>query len=103
MELRPGLSVDEQKLRGFCARHGIRRLAAFGSVLSERFHPGSDIDLLVEFEPGRLPGLVALAAMELELSEFFAGREVELRTYEDLSRFFRDQVRASARPLYDAA
>lgn len=103
MELRPGLSVDEQRLSEFCSRHGIRRLAAFGSVLDERFRPDSDVDLLVEFEPGKLPGLVALAAMELELSGLFAGREVELRTYEDLSRHFRDQVRVSARSLYDAA
>lgn len=103
IELRPGLSVDEERLAAFCLRNGIRRLAAFGSVLDERFHPSSDVDLLGEFEPARLPGLVALAAMELELSELFAGREVELRTYEDLSWHFRDQVRASAKPLYDAA
>lgn len=103
MEIRPGLSVDENRLTGYCSRHGIRRLALFGSVLGDRFLPGSDIDLLVEFEPGQLPGLMTLAAMELELSELFAGREVELRTYEDLSRYFRDEVRTSARPLYDAA
>lgn len=103
MEIRPGLSVDEDRLSAFCSRHGIRRLAAFGSVLGDRFRPGSDVDLLVDFEPGRLPGLVTLAAMELELGELFAGREVELRTYEDLSRYFRDDVRASAKPLYDAA
>lgn len=103
MEIRPGLSVDEHRLTAYCSRHGIRRLALFGSVLGDRFLPGSDIDLLVEFEPGQLPGLMTLAAMELELSELFAGREVELRTYEDLSRYFRDEVRTSARPLYDAA
>lgn len=103
MEIRPGLSVDEEVLRDFCSRHGIRRLAAFGSVLGEQFRPDSDIDLLVEFEPGRLPGLVTLAAMELELGDLFERREVELRTYEDLSRYFRDEVRASAMPLYDAA
>jgi predicted nucleotidyltransferase len=103
MEIRPGLSFDEHQLTAYCSRHGIRRLAVFGSVLGDRFLPGSDIDLLVEFEPGQLPGLMTLAAMELELSELFAGREVELRTYEDLSRYFRDQVRSSARPLYDAA
>ncbi len=103
MEIRPGLSVDERRLTAYCSRHGIRRLALFGSVLGDRFLPGSDIDLLVEFEPGQLPGLMTLAAMELELSELFAGREVELRTYEDLSRYFRDEVRTSARPLYDAA
>jgi predicted nucleotidyltransferase len=103
MEIRPGLSVDERQLAAFCSQHGIRRLAAFGSVLGQGFDSESDIDLLVEFEARRLPGLVALAAMELELSELFGGREVELRTYEDLSRHFRDQVRASAKPLYDAA
>ncbi len=58
----------------------------------------SDVDILVEFKPGKTPGLLLLAQMELEL-EAALGRQVELRTYEDLSRYFRDEVAAVARPL----
>ena len=65
--------------------------------------PDSDVDLLVDFEPRRVPGLIRLARMERELSPLFGGREVELRTYTDLSRYFRDEVRAEALTLYDAA
>ncbi len=61
----------------------------------------SDVDILVEFKPGKTPGLLRLAQMELELDAAL-GRQVELRTYEDLSRFFRDEVTAIARPLYAA-
>jgi predicted nucleotidyltransferase len=93
--------VDEVVLDTFCRRHGVRRLAVFGSVLGERFSAGSDVDVLIEFEPGRVPGLVALSAMELELEEQF-GRKVDLRTYGDLSRYFRDDVRARAKEIYAA-
>lgn len=102
MEIRPGISAEDDVLRAFCRRHGVRRLALFGSVLRDDFRDDSDIDILVEFEPGRSPGLLTLASMELELGGLF-GREVELRTYEDLSRHFRDRVRASAQDLYAAA
>jgi predicted nucleotidyltransferase len=102
MEIRPGLAVPDEAVAEFCDRHGIRRLAVFGSALREDFRDDSDVDVLVEFQPGYAPGLLALAAMELELGELL-DREVELRTYEDLSRYFRDRVRASARELYAAA
>jgi predicted nucleotidyltransferase len=69
------------------------------SALREDFRPDSDIDLLVEFQPGDTPGLVRLAQMELELEDAL-GRQVELRTPEDLSPYFRDAVTASARPVY---
>ncbi len=101
MEIRPGVDVDDEALAEFATRHLIRRMAAFGSVLRPDFGPHSDIDVLVEFQPGQAPGLVGLAAMELELGALI-GREVELRTYYDLSRFFRDKVRDSARELYAA-
>lgn len=103
MEIRSDLSVDDRALAAFCRRHGIRRLALFGSVLRDDFTERSDVDVLVEFAPGRTPGLLRLAAMELELGRLVGGREVELRTYEDLSRQFRDGVRDSAVPLYAAA
>jgi predicted nucleotidyltransferase len=101
MELRPGLQLDEAALADFAARHGVRRLALYGSALRDDFNADSDIDILVEFHPGRTPGLFHLAQMELEL-EAAIGRTVELRTYEDLSPHFRDQVAATARALYAA-
>ena len=101
MELRPGLSLDDAFLAAFIGAHGIRHLALYGSALRDDFGPGSDIDLLVEFRPEYTPGLLHLAQMELELEEAL-GRTVELRTPEDLSPYFRDEVTATARPLYAA-
>lgn len=101
MELRPGIEVDDHVLDEFAHRHAIRRIAAFGSVLRGDFGPASDIDLLVEFEPDHVPGLLAIAGMEIEL-ERLLGRAVDVRTYGDLSRHFRDQVCATAQELYAA-
>jgi predicted nucleotidyltransferase len=98
---RPGLTIEDSVLDSFAERWGIRRLALYGSVLREDFGPSSDIDMLVDFLPDRTPGLLQLAQMELEL-EAALGRQVELRTYEDLSPFFRDNVAATARPVYAA-
>jgi predicted nucleotidyltransferase len=102
MELAPGATVDEHELRSFRRTHGIRSLRLFGSALRGELRPDSDIDLLVDFDPGRVPGLLSLAKLELELAELL-GRDVDLRTRADLSRHFRDQVTATARVLYDAA
>jgi uncharacterized protein len=101
VELRAGLTLDDDFVAAFAAAHGIRRIALYGSVLREDFRPDSDIDLLVEFQPGHTPGLLHLAQMELELEDAL-GRQVELRTPEDLGSYFRDAVIASARPLYAA-
>jgi hypothetical protein len=87
-------------LAPFCLRHGIRRVALFGSVLTGRARPDSDIDLLVEFEPGRSPGLIGIAALEVELSGLIGGRRVDLRTPQDLSEHFRDEVMRSALEQY---
>ncbi|MCY4090952.1 MAG: nucleotidyltransferase family protein [Caldilineaceae bacterium] len=94
------LSVPRADLAAFCRAHGIKRLALFGSALREDFGPDSDIDLLVEFEPDRIPGLLGIAGMEKELSELFAGRKVDLRTAEDLSPYFRQKVLDSAEVQY---
>lgn len=102
VQLRPGLDIDERALAAFATRHGIQRLAVFGSILRADFHDGSDIDILVEFAPGRTPGLLGIAAMELELTDLVGGRNVDLRTYHDLSRYFRDEVLSTARELYAA-
>lgn len=90
-----------QEVALFCRRHGIRRIAVFGSALRDELRPDSDLDLLVDFEPGRVPGLLGVAKLELELAGVF-GREVELRTMNDLSIHFRDQVRHEAAELYSA-
>jgi len=102
VELATGTSVDEAELRGLCRRHRIRHLALFGSALRGELGPDSDLDLLVEFEPGCAPGLLRFAAIELELEQLI-GRRVDLRTPQDLSRYFRATVVEQARPLYDAA
>jgi predicted nucleotidyltransferase len=86
------LGIDDARLAAFCAKHHITRLALFGSVLAGRDQRLSDVDLLVEFEPGRAPGLLALSGMEAELSVLLDGRKVDLRTPRDLSRYFRDAV-----------
>lgn len=102
MELAPGVAVDDDVLTAFCRANGVRRLGLFGSALRGELRPDSDIDLLVEFNPGRVPGLLRLAGLELQLAELL-GRDVDLRTPGDLSRQFRDEVSAGARILYDAA
>jgi hypothetical protein len=88
--------LSEAEIRAFCQKHHIRRLAFFGSVLRDDFGPASDVDLLVEFEPEHVPGLLRLAAMERELSAMIGGRRVDMRTPGDLSRYFRDDVIAQA-------
>lgn len=90
--MRADLSIDEATLVDFCRRHDVRKLSLFGSVLKGTARPDSDIDLLVEFVAGKKPGLLAMAAMEDELSGLLAGRRVDLRTAEELSRYFRDEV-----------
>ena len=70
-------------------------------MLRDDFGPESDVDVLVEFEPGEEPGLIALAGMEAELSEML-GRQTDLRTPEDLSPYFRDRVLAKAESHYAA-
>ena len=95
------LSIQRDMLASFCREHGIRRLAVFGSALRDDFGPDSDVDVLVEFEPGRVPGLIGVAGLELALSPLFAGRKVDLRTPEDLSRYFRQDVLDTAEVLVD--
>lgn len=95
------IHIPTRGLAAFCRTHAIRRLALFGSVLREDFGPDSDIDVLVEFEPGTRVGLFSLGAMELELADLL-GRKVDLRTPADLSRYFRQQVVETAEVLYAA-
>ena len=101
----PGLvAIDaaRDRIREFCERNYARRLSVFGSVLREDFGEESDIDVLVEFEPGHVPGLIRLAGMESELGEIL-GRKVDLLTPMSVSPYFRDRVLKDAVPLHDAA
>ena len=98
--MNPQVSVSKTALAAFCQKHGIKRFAIYGSALREDFGPESDIDVLVEFEPSRIPGLFGIAGMELELSGLFSGRKVDLRTPEDLSRYFRQEVLDTAEVQY---
>jgi uncharacterized protein len=93
------LHFQQEELASICRRHGIRRLSLFGSTLRGTRRAESDIDLLVEFEPGRTPGLIGLAAIEAELSEI-GGVRVDLRTPDDLSPYFRAEVEATAEVQY---
>ena len=95
------VKVSRDALAAFCREHGITRLAVFGSALRDDFSSDSDIDLLVEFEPDRIPGLLGVAGLEIELSRLFSGRKVDLRTPEDLSRYFRQSVLETAEVQYE--
>jgi len=98
--MNPNLTVPHGRLVAFCREHGIRRLAIFGSALRDDFGPDSDVDLLVDFEPDRIPSLFGIARVERELSPLFGGRKVDLRTAEDLSRYFRQRVLEEAEVQY---
>ena len=95
------LSIPRDQIADFCRRHHIRRLAWFGSVLRDDFTPESDVDALVEFEPGKTPGY-RLFSIGDELSRILH-RKVDLNTPQCLSRYFRDEVLAEAEVLFDAS
>ena len=96
------IEIPESQIREFCRRNGIRKLALFGSVLTDRFSDSSDIDVLADFFPQERVGFFRLADIEDELSALFGGRKVDLRTPMDLSRYFRDQVVRGALTVYRA-
>ena len=96
------LTIPHEQLAQFCRAHHIRKLSLFGSTLKGTARPDSDVDLLVEFETGRVPGMLALVSMEAELGDMLGGRKVDLRTPRDLSRHFRDEVIRTAEVQYAA-
>ena len=93
------IDIDREKIAAFCQRHRIRRLSLFGSVLRDDFGPDSDVDMLVEFEPGARVSPFDIGGMVHELSDML-GRPVDLRTERELSRYFRQEVVDTAEPLY---
>ncbi len=94
------ITVPKNAIQEFCATNRIHRLSLFGSVITERFRPDSDVDMLVEFEPDSGTTYLDLARMERELSDLL-GRQVDLRTPMELSRYFRDEVIAGAAVQYE--
>ncbi len=94
------IEVPNGKLATFCRRHHIKKLSFFGSVLRDDFRPDSDIDVLVEFEPGHIPGW-DIVSIEDELSSILS-RKVDMHTRDDLSRYFRDRVVREAKVQYSA-
>jgi hypothetical protein len=95
------IQVDPQAIAEFCRRNHIRKLALFGSVLRDDFRPDSDVDVLVEFEPGKTPGW-AIIDMQDELSALFGGRKVDLLTFKGLHPFIKDRVLGQAQVVYAA-
>ena len=95
------LSPHKIKLNEFCKTNKIKKLSLFGSYLNNSYNPDSDIDLLVEFEENTYYGLLDIARMERELSEII-GIKVDLRTPEELSRYFRDKIVKEAQVKYEA-
>ncbi len=96
------VSIKRERLHAFCRHHHVSRLALYGSVLNEDFDENSDIDVLVEFEPDHVPGYFRLLDMEEQLSGILGGRVVDLRTPNELSRYFREDVMRDARTEYVA-
>ncbi|MBP9146622.1 MAG: nucleotidyltransferase family protein [Thermoanaerobaculia bacterium] len=98
---RPAIEIPHDEIVDFCRRHRVRKLALFGSVLRDDFSSASDVDVLVEFEPGTRMGL-RFFSLQDELSKILR-RQVDLNTEGFLSRYFRDEVLAEAETIYDAA
>ena len=95
------IEIDTGRIAAFCRKHHLTKLALFGSVLTDRFGPYSDVDVLFEYDPEHVPSLFDVAGMEEELSEIL-GRTADMRTPNDLSRYFRDEVVRTAQVQYAA-
>lgn len=96
------IGISQEEIAAFCRRNRIRKLAVFGSVLREDFRPDSDVDMLVEFEPGERVGLIRLGTIEADLSDLL-GRTVDLNMAASLSPYFREDALSEAETIYDAA
>ena len=100
MNDRKFIQLPREKIADFCKRNRIRKLSLFGSALKGELRKDSDIDFLVEFQPGEAPSLLDLARMERDLSTLLDGRKVDLRTPNELSRYFRGEVLSTASVQY---
>jgi predicted nucleotidyltransferase len=99
---RAQIRIPKDQIAEYCKRNQVRRLSLFGSVLREDFGPDSDVDVLVEFEPGTRIGLIRLSGLEIELGKI-VGRKVDLNTPGFLSKYYRDEIITEADVQYDAA
>lgn len=97
----PMITINKKSLTDFCMKRHVRKLSLFGSAVRADFKPESDLDLIVEFEPGHVPGLAFFSVSD-ELSSLF-NRKVDLNTPQSLSPYFRDQALSESETLYDAA
>ena len=102
MSKKAHIEIPKEEVASFCKKHHIRKLSLFGSVLRDDFRPDSDVDVLVEFELGHTPSFFRLFDMEEELSIILGVKKVDLRTPEDLSRYFRQKVISTAEVQYKA-
>ena len=100
MSAKTNVQLPRDKIADFCKKNRIRKLSLFGSALKGAFREDSDIDLLAEFQPGDAPTLLDLARMERELTTLLGGRKVDLRTPNELSRYFRQEVLSTASVQY---
>ena len=94
--------IPRPELEAFCRRNHITKMSLFGSALRGELRPDSDVDILVEFDKDHMPGLFDIAGMEIDLTEIFS-RKVDLRTPDELSRYFRDDVLKKAKVEYAAS
>jgi hypothetical protein len=97
------IAIPLDQIAEFCEKYHVRKMSLFGSVIRDDFRPESDVDVLVEFLPDHIPGLMKLAGMEIELSVMLGGRKVDINTPAMLSKYFRDEVLSEAETLYVAA
>ena len=93
--------IPEANIRQFCIHNPIKRLALFGSVLSDNFRSDSDIDVIMEFISEKRAGMLTMARIERELSQIFEGRKIDLRTPAELSHYFREDILLNAEVCYD--
>lgn len=96
------VSFERVKLAELCRKHHILKLALFGSILRDDFGPTSDVDVLVEFEPGHVPGFFGLHRIEREIGALFGDRQIDLMTFRSLNPRLRDRILAEAEVQYEA-
>lgn len=97
--IKPNFKLPNEKIVRFCKKYYISSMLLFGSVLTSEFNAKSDVDFLVEFQPDHIPTLFDMVTMEEELSNII-GRPADLKTPNGISRYFRDEVLASAKKIY---
>ncbi len=96
------VAIDRKGIEEICRKYRIKRFALFGSVLRDDFGPDSDVDVLVEFEPGSVPGFFGLHRIELEIARLFGNRKVDLLTFRSLNPRLKDRILAQAETQYAA-